>query len=303
MLHISPLFSSLFAFLLLVANVNAIDFGNIMNKAKEEAEKKAKEEAAKKLKEEAEKALKEAAKKYTGDDPEEAKPAKPVATPIAKPPAAKPATASATVPAAVRLNPTVNLAVLETKIDADPAVVKEFKPSELRYITQEIRRQSVNNLPKPKFSVMVDSAQMQNDVVSLGEKMDADFIARGILGKFRKNYTFTVEVYDAGNGKLILSSDPIESEKAEDMLSGFRKTAPDFFKKLENELTRIEGELGGFRRAAPVAQPKPAPVAQPKPAPAAQPQPAPTAAQPLLPPATGTSPECQTSYNVFAACQ
>jgi hypothetical protein len=296
--------SSLFAVLLLTANASAIDLGKIANSAKEEAEKKAKEEAAKakkavekRLKEEAENAVMGTAKKYKGNDAETAREEyaedkKPVKQ-------AKPTPSPAAAPA-VQLNSTVNLAVLETKIDADPALAKEFKPSELRYITQEIRRQSVNNLPKPKFSVMVDSAQLQDNVVSLGEKIDADFIARGIVGKFRKNYTFTVEVYDVGSGKLMLSSEPIESEKAEDLLSGFRKAAPDFFKKLENELKRIEGELSGFRRTA-SAVPK-APATQSPPAPAAQ-QPLAPVAQPLLPPATGTSPECQTSYNVFADCQ
>jgi hypothetical protein len=286
-------FNSLFAVLLLAANANAIDFGNLANKAKEEAEKKAKEEAEKakaeaekKLKAEAEKAVIETAKKYIGNVEE---PARPVSNPVAA--SVAPAAASVTAPAApvaapaVQLNSTVNLAVLETKIDAEPAVAKEFKASELRYITQEIRRQSVNNLPKQKFSVMVDSAQVQDDVTSLGEKINADFIARGIIGKFRKNYTFTVEVYDVKNGNLMLSSDPIESEKAEDLLGGFRKTAPVFFKKLE-------AELSSFRRAAP-AVPKAA-LPSSSPIPVAQPSPA---------PAKKTGPACQSSYNVFSSCK
>jgi uncharacterized protein (TIGR02145 family) len=165
-------------------------------------------------------------------------------------------TGSATTPdkaPAAQQNVIVNVAVIETKVDAEPAVIKEFKPSELRYMTQEIRRQAINNLPKPKFSIIAeeqqDSAVLQkctdkNCWISLGEKINADFIIRGIIGKFRKNYTFSVEVYDAGNGMLITSSNPVGNEKVEELLSGFYEIAPAFFKKFEDELS-------GFRKTTP----------------------------------------------------
>jgi Zn-dependent M16 (insulinase) family peptidase len=128
-------FSSLFAVLLLTANANAIDFGKMANKAKEEAEN-AVIGTAKKYKENDTEAVTE---EYV-EDKKTQKRAKPVSNPAVAP----------TAPA-VQLNSTVNLAVLETQVDAEPTVAKEFKASELHYITQEIHRQSVNNLPKPKF--------------------------------------------------------------------------------------------------------------------------------------------------------
>jgi uncharacterized protein (TIGR02145 family) len=156
-------------------------------------------------------------------------------------------TNSAAVPIkvpAVQQNVIVNMAVIETKVDAEPAVAKEFKPSELSYITKEIHRQAINNLPKTKFTIIAEQSQAQGDMISLGKKIGADFITQGTVSKFRKNYILTVEIYDAKNGKLVLSSDPVESEKAEVLLSGFREIAPDFFK-------RLEGELSGFRKTAP----------------------------------------------------
>ena len=140
---------------------------------------------------------------------------------------------------------TINVAVIETEIDAGSDAVKEIKPAEIRYITQEIRRQATNNLPKPKYSIMTEqSVQAQGDAVlqecadencyvTLGEKIGADFITIGTLSKFRKNYTLTVEIYDTRNGMLVVSSDPLESEKVEDLLIGFRKIAPSFFGKLD----------------------------------------------------------------------
>jgi hypothetical protein len=170
----------------------------------------------------------------------------------------------------------VNVAVIETEIDAGSAAAKEIEPAELRYITQEIRRQATNSLPKPKYSIMTEqSVQAQGDavlqecaeencMVSLGEKIGADFITRGTLSKFRKRYTLAVEIYDTKNGMLVVSSDPVESEDLDDLLSGFRKIAPALFKKLDGgsgrssavaseatstakKATSDDGEKGGNR--------------------------------------------------------
>jgi hypothetical protein len=138
----------------------------------------------------------------------------------------------------------INVAVLNTEVDTESAAAKEIEDSELRYITQEIRRQAINNLPKDKYRVMTEqSVQAQgeailqecaeeNCMVSLGEKIGADFITRGTLSKFRKKYTLTVEVYDTKNGMLTASSDPVENEDIEDLLGEFRKIAPAFFAKI-----------------------------------------------------------------------
>ena len=142
----------------------------------------------------------------------------------------------------------INVAVIETEIDAGSAASKEIEPAELRYITQEIRRLATNSLPKPKYSIMTEqTVQAQGDavlqecdgencIVSLGAKIGADFITRGTLSKFRKKYTLSVEIYDTRNGMLAVSLDePIESEDLDDLLDGFRKTAPAFFKKLDGK--------------------------------------------------------------------
>jgi hypothetical protein len=140
----------------------------------------------------------------------------------------------------------VNLAVAETEMDAELAAAKELNASELSYMTKEIRRLAINNLQN--YPVMTEqSVKAQGDadfqkcrdencVASFGKKIGADFIAIGAVNKFRKNYAFTVEVYDAGTGKLVLGSDPVENENVESLLSGFREIAPAFFKRLESKL-------------------------------------------------------------------
>ncbi|MDR0518128.1 MAG: fibrobacter succinogenes major paralogous domain-containing protein [Fibromonadaceae bacterium] len=164
---------------------------------------------------------------------------------------AKPASSSAgPAKPAVRLD-TVRVAVVETEVDAElPALAKEFKPSELSYITKEIRRTATNNLPKTRVFIMTESVRAQGDIISIGEKTGADFVVKGTVSKFRKNYTFSVEVYDAGNGALLTSSNPVGNEKVEDMLSNFYEIAPDFFKRFEDEVKRIEDGLNSSRKIA-----------------------------------------------------
>jgi uncharacterized protein (TIGR02145 family) len=148
----------------------------------------------------------------------------------------KPASSSAKVP--VKRIDTVKVVILEMEVDAEsPELAKEFKPSELRYMTQEVRRTAINYFPKSRYFIIVEQ--------------DADFIIKGVIGKFRKNYTIRIEVYDVGNKTLVISSEPVWNEKAEDLLSGFYKIAPDFFKRLEDEVKRIEGGLNSFSKTAP----------------------------------------------------
>jgi hypothetical protein len=150
--------------------------------------------------------------------------------------AAKPIFSSAKVP--VPRIDTVKVVILETEADAEsPGLAKEFKPSELRYMTQEIRRTAINYFPKSRYFIITEQ--------------DADFIIKGVIGKFRKNYTFRIEVYDVGNKMLIISSEPVGNEKVEDLLSGFYKIAPDFFKRLEDEVKRIEDELSRSGKTTP----------------------------------------------------
>jgi hypothetical protein len=139
----------------------------------------------------------------------------------------------------------VNLAVIETEIDTELA--KEFNASELSYMTKEIRRLAINNLQN--YSIMAEqSVKAHGDadfqkcrdescMASFGEKIGADFIIISTVSKFRRNYAFIVEVYDAGTGKLVLSSNPVENESVENLLIIFREIAPTFFKRLENKLS------------------------------------------------------------------
>ena len=152
---------------------------------------------------------------------------------------------SVLIMASLAFSAAINVAVIETEIDAGSAA-KEIEASELRYITQEIRRLATNSLPKPKYSIMTEqTVQAQGDavlqecaeencMVSLGEKIGADYIARGTLGKFRNSYTLAVEIYDTRDGMLVASLDnPVENEDLKGLLNDFREIAPSFFRKLD----------------------------------------------------------------------
>jgi hypothetical protein len=171
-----------------------------------------------------------------------------------------------TVAATASVVVNMNLAVIETEMDAELAATKELTASELSYMTKEIRRLAINNLQN--HSIMTEqSVKAQGDVdsqtcrdetcmFSFGKKIGADFIIIGTVSKFRKNYAFTVEVYDAGTGKLVLSSDPVENENVENLLSGFREIAPAFFKSLESRLSGKGNRKEQVRKYQQQAQPQ-----------------------------------------------
>jgi TolB-like protein len=123
-----------------------------------------------------------------------------------------------------------NVAVIETELDAQSGVAKDLTKAEVREITTELRRQAVRNLPKDKYNVMTEATVQaqgaavlqdcfeENCMITLGGKIGADYIVRGTISKFQKRFTLSVEIYDTEDGNLIISSDPVRSEKIEDLL-------------------------------------------------------------------------------------
>jgi hypothetical protein len=138
----------------------------------------------------------------------------------------------------------INMAVIDTEVDASaPDLQNELKESELRYITQEIRRQAKNSL-SDDYNIMTEQSVMvlgdavlqecaeENCMVAYGEKIGADYITRGTISKFRDKFTLIIEVYETKKGMLIVSSDPVEDGDFSNFIPKIRETTPAMFKKL-----------------------------------------------------------------------
>jgi uncharacterized protein (TIGR02145 family) len=180
-------------------------------------------------------------------------------------------------PAKVKIK---NVAVVEVEVDEQSGASSEINKNEVRRITGALRREAVNHLPKGRFNVMttetvqamgeavlIDCAE-ENCVIALGSKIGADYIVRGIIGKFRESFTLEVEMYETEYGNLVGSASLVRSADILDLLEKGAAACAEMFKK-----------FAGTGTAAPKPMPKPMPT--PTPAPTPTPTPAPAAPPPV----------------------
>jgi hypothetical protein len=134
--------------------------------------------------------------------------------------------------------PLKHIAVFETMADAD-SVMNE---PELRYLTNELRKQATNELPTASYSVMTrdnifsllppdkNAAECFEGqcLVEIGRNVGADYAVQGTVSKFGSLLTLTVECYETMSGKL-LKSFTAESPNVEGLLGETRKQARPLF--------------------------------------------------------------------------
>ena len=144
------------------------------------------------------------------------------------------------------------IAVVETEVDASSGASTELTSAEVREITSELRRQATENLPRSQYNVMTsETVQSQggavleecadeNCVITLGSKIGADYIVRGIISKFQTKLTLSIELYETENGTLVVSSEAIRSESLSELLDKATVACANMYKKFvaENAATQ-----------------------------------------------------------------
>ena len=143
------------------------------------------------------------------------------------------------------------VAVVETELDAQSGAAAEMNQAEVRQITAELRREAVEILPAGKYNIMtsetvqaqggavLEACADENCVITLGSKIGADFIVRGIISKFRAKFTLTVEMYETENGNLVATSDPVRSEDVGDLLEQSGAAVSNMYKKFAEKQSQI----------------------------------------------------------------
>jgi hypothetical protein len=134
-----------------------------------------------------------------------------------------------------------SVAVFETLADRDSVV----DDADRRYLTNELRKIALEELPKTRFSVMTRENIFQlippgksleecaegQCLVELGRNVGAEYAAQGTVSKFGGQFTITVECYETMGGKLI-GSFTSESETVNGLLAAMREKAPAMFEEL-----------------------------------------------------------------------
>ncbi|MDR2583844.1 MAG: hypothetical protein LBC75_10220 [Fibromonadaceae bacterium] len=120
--------------------------------------------------------------------------------------------------------------------------------NDLAYLTDKLRETAVNVLPKEQYGVMTTesivaflgsqerAAKICNEsscLAELGRMVSADFVAQGRIGRFGKDLTIKVELYNVKSGNLIgsFTGDSKDIYGLRDIIT---EKATDLFKKMLN---------------------------------------------------------------------
>jgi TolB-like protein len=141
------------------------------------------------------------------------------------------------------------VAVVETGMDERSGASSVLNEAEVALITAELRRVAVENLPRDKYNVMtsetvqsmggavLEECAEENCIITLGSKIGADYIVRGIVSKFGTKLTLSIELYETENGTLVASSEPIRSENKGELLEMAATASENMYRKFAGAKT------------------------------------------------------------------
>ncbi|MCL2260655.1 MAG: hypothetical protein FWC15_04780 [Fibromonadales bacterium] len=135
------------------------------------------------------------------------------------------------------------IAILNTVDDEEPSI----KISELNHLTDRLREIAAKNLPQKNYAVMTSQSilslfpspeeairicdELDGCLVKIGRAITADYIAQGRIGRFGKNYTIKVELYDSEKG-ILVSSFTGNAKDIYGLLAVLDEKTPDLFKRM-----------------------------------------------------------------------
>jgi len=142
--------------------------------------------------------------------------------------------------------------------------------TEMRHLTDELRRQAVQSLPKTGYAVLTrdnmfsllppDSEEAEclaeSCAVEIGRAIGAEYVSQGKIGSFGGDLSLSIELYDAMSGKL-LGSIVMESNDVKGLMSAIREQAPALFVtlntggelKLESEPITLNSPLSTKKKS------------------------------------------------------
>jgi len=170
------------------------------------------------------------------------------------------------------------VAVVETEVDG--ASGAKINKAEVRLITAALRGEAVKNLPKDKYNIMTQETVMsqsgavleecadENCVVTLGSKIGADYVVRGIISKLGNNLTISVEMYETNDGNLVESSGPVRAVDANELLDKAAGACGEMYRRFESAMGSITKQKAATEVVAQQSGnqvPTPVPVSPPQP--------------------------------------
>jgi hypothetical protein len=140
---------------------------------------------------------------------------------------------------------------------------------EFRHLTDELRMQARNALPRNEYTILTRDNILQllppdekereclaeGCAVDVGRAIGAEYVTQGTIGNFEGMLTLTIELYESMSGNM-LGSFVTESETARGLLETIREKAPALFEKLsESRLTGLKDLQNEPQTPASIEQP------------------------------------------------
>ena len=135
------------------------------------------------------------------------------------------------------------VAILNTVDDEEPPV----KTSDLNYLTDRLREIANKTLPQRNYVVMTSQSmlslfatpedmlskcnELAGCLVKIGREITADYIGQGRIGRFGKDLTIKVELYETGKGGMV-GSFTGSAKDIYGLLAVLDKEAPEMFKRM-----------------------------------------------------------------------
>ncbi|MDR2732238.1 MAG: fibrobacter succinogenes major paralogous domain-containing protein [Fibromonadaceae bacterium] len=134
------------------------------------------------------------------------------------------------------------IAILNTEDDGDPPL----KPMELSYLTDRLR-EIAGNVLKDRYGIMTQESivnklgskenaakecKAASCLADLGRKLSANYIAQGRVGRFGKDFTIKVELYNSASG---LQASPTITGNSKDvfgLLAALDEKTPGMFREM-----------------------------------------------------------------------
>jgi len=145
--------------------------------------------------------------------------------------------------AATAAQATNTLAVLEITPKSE---IEDISITEIRHLTDELRRQAVLALPRDGYTVLTrdniialippdeEEAKClaESCAVDIGRAIGAEYISQGSIGNFGGELSLSIELFETMNGKL-LGSIVMESNDMKGLLTAIREQSPALFARID----------------------------------------------------------------------
>jgi len=145
------------------------------------------------------------------------------------------------------------LAVLEIIPKSE---IEDISITEMRHLTDELRKQAVLALPSEGYSVLTRDNMLalmppdeeeadclaESCAVEIGRAIGAEYISQGSLGWFGDELSVSIELYETMSGKL-LGSIVMESPDIKGLLIAIREQSPALFARIKTTASlKIENQ-------------------------------------------------------------